>query len=239
MKFALVLPIAIFVPCCLCSPAGAQHKRGMDLGISASTGRNFYDKKYYDQPQLVPGWETNFKTNYLWSAGMWAEKSLSPHFSTIIEFRFMEEDVPENMLCQCNTVLEVLDTDEKHHWATVETGLRYYIKPTSKISLFADARAEINWLIAAPTKRYFMNDHLTKTYVNWNAFGYKHFVPGVSLSLGAKWKRLTLSLGGMTNLARSMIRNPGTYNQVVHPIKTGFFGKGFFIKTSFTLIKVK
>lgn len=117
--------------------------------------------------------------------------------------------------------------------------MRYYIKPTSKLSFFADTRAEINWLIAAPTKRYFINDHLTKTFINWNAFGYKRFVPGVSLSFGVKWKRLTLSFGGMTNLARTIIRNPGTYDQVVHPIKTGFFGKGFFVKTSFTLIKLK
>lgn len=238
MKFALVLSIGIFAPC-LYSPASAQHKRGMDLGLSASSGRTFYDKKYYDQPQLASGWETNFKTNYRWSAGAWVEKHLSSHFSTLTEFRFTEEDVPENMLCQCSTVLEVLDMDEKHQWAMVDAGLRYYVKPASELLFFVDGRVEINWLIAARTKRYFMDEVLTRTYMNWNAFGYKRFIPGVALSLGVKIDRLMLSIGGMTDLGRTMIRNPGTYNQVVHPIKTGFFGKGFFVKTSFTLIKLK
>lgn len=114
MKYILSFSLATFILSCFCPSMSAQHK-GLDLGISAMTGRNFYDKKYYNQDRLAPGWETNFKTNHLWSASIWAEKDLSPHFSTITEFRFMEEDVPENMLCQCNSVLEVLDTDEKHH----------------------------------------------------------------------------------------------------------------------------
>ncbi|MGG7663812.1 hypothetical protein [Dyadobacter sp. BHUBP1] len=135
--------------------------------------------------------------------------------------------------------MEVQGTDEKHLWTTVDAGLRYYIKSVSKLLFFVDGRAEIDWLIAARTKRYFMDEDLTRTYMNWNAFGYKRFIPGVSLSLGVKIDRLMLSIGGMTSLGRSMIRNPGTYNQVGHPIKTGFFGKGFFVKTSFTLIKPK
>lgn len=233
----LIVSLAIVM--CVSLSAIAQHTKSIDLGISVSTGRNFYDKKYYDQPRLAPGWETNYKTNYLWSIGAWVESYVSPHFSILTAASIMEEDVPENMLCQCNTILEVLDTDEKHHWATMEAGMRYYIKPSSKLSFFVDGEAEINWLVAARTKRYFMDDDLTKTYVHWNAFGYKRFIPSASLSLGAKWKRLTLSVGGMTNLYRAMIRNPGTYDQVVYPIKTGFFGKGFFLKTTFTLIKLR
>lgn len=47
-------------------------------------------------------------------------------------------------------------------------------------------------------------------------------------------------LGGkLTNLYRAMIRNPGTYDHVVYPIKTGFLGKGLFVKTTFTLIKLR
>lgn len=231
--------VSITIAACLSLPVIAQYKRGMDLGVSASTGRNFYDKKYYDQPQLAPGWETYFKTNYLWSIGVWAESHLSPHFSTITDVRFMEEDVPINMLCQCSTMNEVLQIDEKHYWGVMGFGLRYYLNRTSKAKFFADVEAEVDWLIAAREKRYFMNEHQTKKLLDWDAIGYKQFVPGASVSLGAKWKRLTLSLGGVTNLARAMIRNPGTYDQVVYPIKTGFFGKGLFIKTSFTLIKLK
>lgn len=134
---------------------------------------------------------------------------------------------------------EVLQTDEKHYWSMFGLGLRYYINPTSKIALFADAGGELDWLIAAREKRYFMNEHLTKKFLNWNALGYKRFMPSASLSLGVKWKRLTLSAGGMTNLCRAMTRSPGTYDQIVYPIKTGFFGKGFFVKTTFTLIKLR
>lgn len=235
MKLIVLIAIATS----LSSAITAQHKKGVDLGISTSNGRNFYDKKYYDQPKLAPGWETKFKTNYLWSVGVWAEHYVSPHFSTITDVRFAEEDVPENMLCQCNTVNEVLQTDEKHYWGIINAGLRYYINPTSKITFFADGGAELDWLIASREKRYFMNEHLTKKFLDWNALGYKRFVPSISLSLGVKWKRLTLSFGGMTNVARSIVRNPGTYDQVVYPVKTAFFGKGFFVKTSFTIIKLK
>jgi hypothetical protein len=118
----------------------AQQKKGMDLGIAASTGRNFYDKKYYDQPQLAPGWETYFKTNYLWSVGVWTENYLGPHFSTNADVRFMEEDVPEDMLCQCSTMNEVLQIDEKHYWGVFAFGLRYYFSPTSRARGFCSGR---------------------------------------------------------------------------------------------------
>jgi hypothetical protein len=97
----------------------------------------------------------------------------------------------------------------------------------------------VDWLIAAREKRYFMNEHRTEKLLDWDVLGYSQFVPGASFSLGAKWKRLTMSLGGVTNLARAMIRNPGTYDQVAYSIKTGFFGKGLFVKTAFTIIKLK
>ena len=231
--------VSIAIAVCFSLSAIAQHSESIDLGISVFTGRSFYDKKYYDQPGLAPGWETNYKTNYLWSAGLWMEKHINPHLAALTEVRYVTEDVPENMLCQCSTVLEVLQTDEKHYWGMFGAGVRYYINPTSKVALFTDAGGELDWLIAAREKRYFMGEHLTKKFLDWNALGYKRFMPSASLSLGVKWKRLTLSVGGMTNLYRAMIRNPGTYDQVVYPIKTGFLGKGLFVKTTFTLIKLR
>ncbi|MET7259389.1 hypothetical protein [Dyadobacter fermentans] len=217
----------------------AQNARQWELGISGLTGRNYYEKKYYGQSQLAPGWETNFKSDYLWSAGIWAEKKLNSRFSALAELRYTEEDVPDNMFCECNSLSESPYDDEKLYHGTVEAGLRYYVNPTSKVVFFLDGKANIDWLIGIQETGYRYMDDQVYHEMHWNSYGYKRFSPSVAFLLGAKRKRLSLSFGGIMNIARSTIRDAGTYERIVHPIKTGFFGKGFFVKTSFTLIKLK
>lgn len=217
----------------------AQNAKQWELGISGLTGRNYYEKKYYGQLQLAPGWETNFKSDYVWSAGMWAEKDLTSHLSALAELRYTEEDVPDNMFCECNSLSESPYDDERLYRGTVEAGLRYYVNPTSKVLLFFDGKGSIDWLIGVQETGYRFIENQIFHEMHWNSYGYERFSPGIAFSLGVKWKRLSLNLGGTTNIARSTTRDAGTYERIVHPIKTGFFGKGFFIKTSFTLIKLK
>lgn len=50
----------------------AQKTRGLDLGISARTGKNVYDRNYYGLSGLPPGKVTKIRSNYLWGAGIWA-----------------------------------------------------------------------------------------------------------------------------------------------------------------------
>ncbi|WP_157504995.1 hypothetical protein [Dyadobacter beijingensis] len=217
----------------------AQNVEQWELAISALTGRNYYNKKYFDQPRLAPGWETNFKSDYLWSVGMRAEKHLSPHFAALAELRYTEEGVPDNMFCACNSISDSPDNDEKVYRGAVDAGIRYYVNPISKVLFFFEGSVSLDWLIGVRQTGYILSESQVFHKMHWDSYGYKRFAPGGIFSLGMKWKRLSLDVGGMTNLSRTMVRNPGTYDSVFYPIKTGFFGRGLFVKTSFTLFKFK
>lgn len=217
----------------------AQNVKEWELSISGLAGRNYYEKKYYDQLQLAPGWETNFKSDYLWSAGIRAEKHLTSRLSALAELRYTEENVPDNMFCACNSISDSPYDDEKLYRGTVEAGLRYYVNRASKVMLFLDGRGNVDWLMGVQQTGYNLVENQVFHKMHWNSYGYKRLAPGITLSLGIKWRRFSLDFGGVTNLTRTMIRNLGTYDQVVYPIKTGFFGKGLFVKTAFTLFKLK
>lgn len=211
----------------------AQVVKNWDLGVSASTGRSYYNRKYYDQPELPPGRMAELKSNYLWGVAIWAEKYVNRHVAAIGELRYTTVDVPNNMLCECSYTGAAILQDEKHYWSSVGVGLRYYLNPKSRVSLFIDGKADADWLMLVKEK---INDN---TYNHWNAMGYSHLAPSLSFGLGSKWKRLAVSFGVYSNVARTMVRDAGIYDKVHYGMKTGIMFKGFFIKTSFTLIKLK
>lgn len=211
----------------------AQKIKSWELGLSALTGQNFYNRKYYDQPQLPNGRETDFKSNYLRAAGIWAEKHLNRRFSITTELRYAVADMPTNTLCECSYVASAFLQKEKHYWGSAGLGLRYYINPKSKVSFFMEGGAEADWLIVMKEKR---ND---KIYAHWNAKGYSHFAPSVSLAAGAKWKWITLSGGLNTNIARTIIRDIGIYEKMHQSMKTGISFRGLYAKAAFTLVKIR
>lgn len=229
--FALILSLA--------QTSYAQNVKQWELGISASTGRNYYDKKYYGQSTLAPGWETKFKSDYIWSVGVRAEKRITSRLSAITALQYAEEGVPQNMFCECNSISESTYDDEKLHRVTYDAGLRYYVNPSSKAMFFLEGKANLDWLLGVQETVYRFASNETSRIMHWNAFGYHRFSPNVAFLVGVKWKRLSIDFGGVANVARSTIRNAGTYDRIVHPIKTGFFSQGIYIKTAVTLFKSK
>ena len=115
MKLALLIPVLF-----LWSHAvTAQVTGNWELGISGLTGRDFYDRKYYHQPELPPGKIADIKSNYLWAGGFWVEKRLNQHIAAIGELRFTEVDIPNNTLCECSYTGVAIFEDEKHYWGLV------------------------------------------------------------------------------------------------------------------------
>lgn len=213
--------------------SNAQVVKNWNLGVSGSTGRSYYNRKYYDQPELPPGRIAKLKSNYLWGGAIWAEKYMNRHVAAIGELRYAEIDVPNNTLCECSYTGAAILQDEKHYWGSVGVGLRYYLNPKSPVSLFFDAKADADWLILAKEK---IND---KTYNHWNAMGYSHLVPNLSFGLGSKWKRLAVSFGVYGNVARTMVRDVGVHNKVHYAMKTGLMSRGFFAKASTTIFRLR
>lgn len=210
----------------------AQVVKNWNLGVSGSTGRSFYNRKYYDQPELLPGRIAQLKSNYLWGGAIWAEKYLNSHVAAIGELRYTEVDVPNNMLCECSYTGAAILQDEKHYWGSVGVGLRCYLNPKSPVSFFFDTKADADWLILAKEK---IND---KTYNYWNAMGYSHLAPSLSFAVGSKWKRLAVSFGVYSNVARTIVRNVGVDDKVQYAMKTGIMSGGFFAKASITVFRL-
>lgn len=211
----------------------AQEVKGLDLGISLFSGQGKYNRKYYSQPELPPGRVTSIKSNYLLGTSIWGESYITSHLSSIVDLTYTQIDVPTNTLCDCNYRGNIWLQNEKHHWGSLGAGIRYYPNPKSLIKIFADGKFRGDWLIGTTIK----NDDITKT--NWDAFGYRRFAPSFEFAIGAKWKRLALSSGFQSNIARTFTRDAGEYDQVTHPFKTGLLAHQFFGKLSFTAFKIR
>jgi hypothetical protein len=217
----------------LSSLAIAQEVRGLDIGISLLPGQSKYNRKYYNQPALPPGWIPDFKSNYLLGAGIWAENHFTSHVSTMSELTYTQIDVPVNTLCECNSAGWVWKQEEKHHWGSLGTGIRYYLSPKSKVKIFADGKLKGEWLIAATIK----NDNKKK--IRRDAFGYRRFAPSFEFAMGAKWNRFALNLSYQFNIARTFTRDAGEYSQVIQPYKTGISAHQLFGKLSYTAFKIR
>ncbi|HWV31143.1 MAG TPA: hypothetical protein VN038_15895 [Dyadobacter sp.] len=233
MKLTILLSTLSISSLLLSVMGNAQVVKNWNLGVSGSTGRNLYDRKYYDQPELPPARIAKLKSNYLWGGAIWAEKYVNRHVAAIGELRYAEVDVPNNMLCECSYTGAAILQDEKHYWGSLGVGLRYYLNPKSPVSFFFDTKADADWLILAKER---IND---KTYNHWNATGYSHLAPSLSFAFGSKWKRLAVSFGVYSNVARTMVRDVGVYNKVQYAMKTGIMSRGFFVKTSITVFRLR
>jgi hypothetical protein len=126
-------------------------------------------------------------------------------------------DFMTNTLCDCNYRGNIWLQNEKHHWGYLGAGIRYYINPKSSITIFVDGKFRGDWLIGTTIK----NDDIKKT--NWDAFGYRRFAPGFEFAIGGKWKRLALSLGYQSNIARTFTRDAGEYDPLFTLSKQGFW----------------
>lgn len=149
------------------------------------------------------------------------------------ELGYTQMDVPTNTLCDCNYRGAIWLQDEKHHWGSLTTGIRYYINPNSAVNFFADGLIKADWFMASTIK----NDDVKNT--NWHAFGYSRFIPGLAISAGMKWKRLSLNFEYASNIARTFTRDAGTYQQVIHPSKTGIRSDGIFLSAAYTVLKIR
>ena len=83
-----------------------------------------------------------------------------------------------------------------------------------------------------------MNGYETNN-IHRDAMGYSHLAPSLSFGLGSKWKRLAVSFGVYSNVARTLIRDVGVHNKVHYPMKTGLMSRGFFAKTSITIFRLR
>jgi hypothetical protein len=233
MKHLIHIFFIVHLTAGLSSLAIAQEIKGLDIGISLISGQSKYNRKYYNQPALPPGWILDFKSNYLLGAGIWGENHFTSHVSTMFEIAYTQIDVPVNTLCECNSAGWVWKQEEKHHWGSLGVGIRYYLNPKSKVKIFADGKLKGEWLIAATIK----NDNKKK--IRWDAFGYQRFAPSFEFAIGAKWNRLALNLGYQSNIARTFTRDAGEYDQVIHPFKTGILAHQLFGKLSYTVFKIR
>jgi hypothetical protein len=233
MKHLISSFLVVYLISGLISSASAQKIKGLDIGFSLLAGQNKYNRKYYGQSVLPPGKVTEIKSNYLIGAGIRAENYVTSHVSTMFELAYTQIDVPTNTLCDCNYRGNIWLQDEKHHWGSFGTGIRYYFNPTSLIKVFADGTLRGNWFVASTIE----SDDIKKT--SWSTYGYKRFAPNFELAIGAKWDRLALQFAFQSNIARTITRDAGEHDQVVHPFKTGIFSQQFFGMLSFTAFKIR
>jgi len=233
MKHLIFVFFIIHLTTKLSSLAIAQEVKGIDLGISVVSGQSSYNRKYYGQAQLPPGRITDIKSNYLIGTSVWGESYITSHLSSIVEIAYTQIDVPTNTLCDCNYRGSIWLQNEKHHWGSFGTGVRYYFNPESIIKIFASVKLKGDWLVANTIKK----DDVKKT--NWDAFGYRRFAPSFEFDIGVKWNRLALDLGYSSNIARTFTRDAGEYDQVIYPFKTGILTHQLFGKLSYTAFKIR
>jgi hypothetical protein len=201
-------------------------KSPWEVGISVGYGQDQFNRKYYDT-ELWPGTVTNFKSINSWNASVWAEKSLNQRFSVLARLKYLNNKMEQNSLCQCGYTAGVFfGKNEKYHWGSIGTGVRWYVNPQSQVKIFAEGFVQVDYFVA------FVREINYITEVKYNALDHQRVVPTFALATGFKWKRFTLSAEYERNIARTFIRSKKEYGT-----KTGILRQGFNVKASFTILK--
>lgn len=201
-------------------------KSPWEVGVSIGYGQDQFNRKYYDT-ELWPGTVTNFKSINSWNASIWVEKSLNQSFSVLARLKYLNNKMEENALCLCNFNGSYLfGENEKYHWGSVGSGVRWYVNPQSQVKIFAEGLVQVDYFVA-----YMREVNYTKE-IQYNALDHQRVVPTFALATGIKWKRFTLSAEYERNIARTFIRSKKEYG-----VKTGILRQGFNVKAGFTIFK--
>lgn len=200
----------------------AQPARKWEFGISAEWGKDYYNKKYDKEYSTIPGLIHNFSSNYSWGAGIWAERTFTPHLSALASLEYARKDIHPDMFYSPSRTADKYFIRERHHRGSAGIGARWYINPRSALRFFVDARVGVNALIVAN-----LFEAKDGKYAHWDAFGYDRFAPAVSGAVGVKWKRLALMAEYDKDLARVKREFPNV----------GIMAQSIAAKTTFTIFK--
>lgn len=207
----------------ICISLSAQAQALWELGVQFEHGRDWYNRDYYNRGELPDyGFIRHFPTYYSRGAGFYAERHINPHFSALAQISYLQKKMFVDMFDETSRTASSYITKEMHHRGAIDAGVRWYINPSSKIQFFLDGKLGANMFIAAVQREARLGKIITR-----DAFGYNRIAPVASGSLGAKWRRLSISAEYRQDLVAA--KRPGT--------GTGITGKGVVGKVAFALVR--
>lgn len=221
--------------------AEAQILKKWGLGVSSNYGNDRYFKKFYDfdMPE-ESGASTKYRSKQSWRANVFGEKFVNKSLSIIGQSGYhlssfgQTQDV--DIFCDCSSASEIRLDVEKHHWAMLGAGVRWYVNPKSRVNIILDGIINAEYFLARSYK-YVSEPELSHTF--WNADGYRRLVPEFSGAIGVKWDRFAIMTQYDHDLLRTFTRDKGLHGRINRDLKTGFLRKGISIKASIMLIKPK
>lgn len=212
--------VAILITLCLSAGAAAQDFARWNFGVHAEVGRDWYHRDYTEMPKPLPnGYIEDFASKYSMGAGLFAERFFIPNLSALLQLTYLRKSMPPWVFGEFSGVTSMAYVKEIQHRVIAETGTRWYINPSSKLTFFVDGKVGVSRFIASDC--YELS---SGKFVITDAFGYNRLSPFYSASAGVRWKKLTLS---------------GEFRQDMRPITryfsaTSITSRGFFGKISFS-----
>lgn len=208
----------------ICTSLDAQAQARWELGIQLEHGRDWYDREYYEWDELPNGYIGNFPSYYSRGAGFYAERVINPQFSALAQISYFQKKMHVDMFDEASGTHGGWITKEMHHRGAIDAGVRWYVNPKSKIRLFVDGKLGANMFIAAVQKEARLGK-----IISHDAFGYDRVTPVASGTIGAKWRRLSVSVEYRQDLAAAKRQRTGT----------GITGRGVVGTVGFVLFRAR
>ncbi|WP_342089210.1 hypothetical protein [Dyadobacter sp. OTU695] len=195
-----------------------------NYGISASFGRDLYDRKI-NTAERIPGAVYDFKSDYSYGVGFWGERSITKSLSLIPRLNFTSQKLPNQTLCNCGSTSQFYQY-ERHYWGSAGIGLRGYLNSASRLKLFLEGGLSGDWFIGYTEAMNHEKD------MKWNADGYRRFAPSGNLGIGLQYKRVGIIAEYNSNIARTFSRDDN-----VSP-KVSILKSSYSIKMAFQISKL-
>lgn len=217
--------ITILIILSIAVKAVAQDFARWNFGVHTEVGRDWYHRDYTKMPKPLPnGYVEDFASKYSMAAGLFAERFFNPNLSALLQLTYLRKSMPPWVFGEFSGVASVDYVKEIQHRVIAETGARWYINPSSKLTFFVDGKVGAGRFVASDCYELSWGK-----FVITDAFGYNLLTPFYSASAGIRWKRLTLS---------------GEFRQDMKPITryysaTSITSRGFFGKVSISFLPRK
>ncbi|MCE7067941.1 hypothetical protein [Dyadobacter sp. CY326] len=204
------------------SQARAQQASRWEFGVQLEHGRDWYNRKYYDWGELPNGYIKKFPSYCSRGAGFYAERVINSRLSALAQISYSQKKMYVDVFGETSRTAGKWITKEMHHRGAFDAGMRWYVNPKSKIKLFVDGKVGANMFIAAVQGEARLGNIVTN-----DAFGYDRVIPVASGSIGAKWRRLSISAEYRQDLTAAKRERTGT----------GITGRGVVGKVAFVLFR--
>ncbi|MCF0061471.1 hypothetical protein MUK70_19730 [Dyadobacter chenwenxiniae] len=218
MRILAVISLLTLSPFQLC----AQQASRWEAGIQIEHGRDWYNREYYNWGELPNGYIENFPSYYSRGAGFYAERVINSRLSALAQISYSQKKMFVDMYGEASRTAGSWIKKEMHHRGAIDAGIRWYVNPKSKVRLLVDGKVGANMFIAAVQREAKLGNIMTN-----DAFGYDRIIPVASGSMGAKWRRLSISAEYRQDLTAAKRDRTGT----------GITGRGVFGKVGFALYR--